>query len=233
GAPLPVGADSRRRRRAERLRRARLRGRRDADRPRRPQQGQALRARFRAECGDLRLRRFQARRSRGHVQGRGRGTRRSPRGRGVQPERAGARPAGRSRPGRRGERARRFGLRRLPRGPGGGAADAAEGAGRGAVHRRVREREGLPGLRRLRHGQVRAARAGAEHGARAGAQGHPRGALRHRRRHPQFAAAGRGRLAGQHAGPGRDRAELPPRARTGPQRLDLGDRAAALGGEVL
>jgi hypothetical protein len=44
---------------------------------------------------------------------------------------------------------------------------------------------------------------------------------------------GRGGRARQPVGPGRDRAELPPRVGAGPERLDLGDRTAALGGEVL
>ena len=53
------------------------------------------------------------------------------------------------------------------------------------VHRRFGEREGLCPVGAFRHGQVRAARAGAEHGARAFAARHSRRPCRHRRRHPQ------------------------------------------------
>ena len=64
------------------------------------------------------------------------------------------------------------------------------------VHRRLGEREGLCAVGALRHGQVRAARAGAKHGARTGAAGHPCRAFRHRRRHPQRAPPGAARQAG-------------------------------------
>ena len=58
-------------------------------------------------------------------------------------------------------------------------------ARRDPVHRRFRQRQGLCPIGAVRDGQVRAARAGAEHGARIVAAGHPCRAFRHRRRHPQ------------------------------------------------
>ena len=88
-------------------------------------------------------------------------------------------------PGRGGEGAARLRLRRLPGGAGRGQAHAAARARRRAVHRRLRQHQGLCAVGALRHGQVRAARPGAEHGARTGAAGHPRRALRDRWRHPQ------------------------------------------------
>ena len=94
-------------------------------------------------------------------------------------------------PGRRREGDRGLGLRRLSGGAAGGAAHAAEGAGRDPVHRRVGEREGLCAVGAVRDGQVRAARARAIARARALAARHPRRAFRHRRRHPQRAPAGR------------------------------------------
>jgi hypothetical protein len=130
--------------------------------------------------------------------------------------------------------------RMLPRGQGAVLFTGASG-----------EREGLRRLRPLRHGQVRAARAGAEHGARAGAQGHPRRALRHRRRHPRSAAPGRGGGARQHAsirtrsraltstcsnrtgapGPGRSNCGLGGKVLTGPGgRLACPDPRAGLSG---
>ena len=68
----------------------------------------------------------------------------------------------------------------LPGRPAGGAPHAAARLRRDPVHRRVRQREGLSAVGAVRDGQVRTARPGAEHGARAGAAGHPRGAFRHR-----------------------------------------------------
>ena len=49
--------------------------------------------------------------------------------------------------------------------------------------------KGYAALGPVRDGQVRAARPRPEHGARAAAAGHPRRPFRHRRRHPQSAAA--------------------------------------------
>ena len=71
--------------------------------------------------------------------------------------------------------------------------------GRGAIllDRRQRQRQGLPALRRLRDGQVRAARPGPEHGARTGAEGHPCRPFRHRWR-------GARRAASRSAGAARD-----------------------------
>ena len=94
-------------------------------------------------------------------------------------------------------RARGDRLRRLPRGAAGGAADAAAGAGRDALHRRLGERQGLRAIGALRDGQVRAARPRPEHGARARAEGHPRRPLRHRRRRSASGGrSGRGGRAG-------------------------------------
>ena len=76
------------------------------------------------------------------------------------------------------------------------AALAAHGrarARRAVLHRRLGERQGLCRVGALRHGQVRAARPGAEPGARVRAEEHPRRALRHRRRHR--AAGGDARAA--------------------------------------
>ncbi len=98
---------------------------------------------------------------------------------------AGARRIRRSRARRRGAGDLRQRLRRLPGGAAGGEADAAEQARRDPVHRRLGQRQGLSAIRSVRDGQVRAARAGAEHGARTVAAGHPHRAFRHRRRHPQ------------------------------------------------
>ena len=83
-------------------------------------------------------------------------------------------------------------LRRLPGLAAGGQAHAAQEPRRDLPDRRHRRREGLRAVGDLRHGQVRAARAGAIDGARAVAQGHPRRAFRDRRRHPQRRAAGAG-----------------------------------------
>ena len=80
-------------------------------------------------------------------------------------------------------------VRRLPGGAAGRPADAAARPWRGAVHRRIGERQGLSAIGAVRDGQVRAARAGPEHGARAGAPGHPRRALHHRRRRSAIRAA--------------------------------------------
>ncbi len=76
-------------------------------------------------------------------------------------------------------------VRRLPGCPAGRPADAAARTWRGAVHRRIGERQGLPAIGAVRDGQVCAARAGPEHGARARPAGHPRRPFRHRRRDPQ------------------------------------------------
>ena len=85
----------------------------------------------------------------------------------LQPELPHARADGRARSGRGREDADGLRLRRLPGGAAGGQAHAAEEARLHRVHRRVREREGLCAVGAVRDGQVRAARAGAEHGARA------------------------------------------------------------------
>ena len=75
-------------------------------------------------------------------------------------------------------------------------AHAAARPRRHPVHRRLGQREGLCAVGALRHGQVRAARAGAEHGARIVAEGHPRRAFRHRRRHQERAPRRAARCAG-------------------------------------
>ncbi len=74
---------------------------------------------------------------------------------------------------------RDFRLRRLPGGAAGGAAHDPEGSRRDPAHRRQRQRQGLPAIGRLRDGQVRVARPGAEHGAGARAKGHPRRPFHH------------------------------------------------------
>ena len=61
-------------------------------------------------------------------------------------------------------------VRRLPGCPAGRPAHAAARPWRGAVHRRIRERQGLCAIGAVRDGQVRVARAGPEHGARARAR---------------------------------------------------------------
>ena len=125
-------------------------------------------------------------------------------------------------------------LWRLPGRPAGGAPHAAARRRRDPVHRRVGQREGLSAVGGVRDGQVRAARPGAEHGARAGAAGHPRRALRHRRRHPQSAAG--------TEPPDKPDSMLDPDAiaesywhvaAAAAQRLDLGGGTAALGRAVL
>ena len=117
--------------------------------------------------------------------------RRAGRGR-LQCELSHARTARRTRP-RRGceiDRGQRF--RRLPGRAAGGEAYAAQRSRsrprRGHFHRRLGEREGLCPVGAVRHGQVRAARTRAEHGARTAAARHPCRACRHRRRHSQRAA---------------------------------------------
>ena len=83
----------------------------------------------------------------------------------------GPRPDRRSRPGGGAQGHRDFRLRRLPDGARGGAAHDPEGSRRDPAHRSQRQRQGLPALGRLRDGQVRIARPGAEHGAGAGPKG--------------------------------------------------------------
>ena len=119
-----------------------------------------------------------------------------------------ARAVRRARSGRSRESDRHHRLCRLPGGAGGGQAHAAARAGRDPVHRRVGERQGLCAVGAVCHGQVRAARPGAEHGARIVAAGHPRRAFRHRRRHRQRAPAGARGQAGLAARSRRHRAEL-------------------------
>ena len=137
----------------------------------------------------LRLRCRAAGRGRATVRRRRGGARCAGRGR-LQRELPYARPLRRSRPRRRREGDRDFGLRRLPGGAAGGAAHAAEGAGRDPADRRFGQREGLRAVGAVRDGQVRAARARAIARARAFAARHSRRAFRHRRRHPQRAPAG-------------------------------------------
>ena len=96
---------------------------------------------------------------------------------------------------------------------------------------------GVKGLRllrlRLRHGQVRPARAGAVDGPRTIAAGHPCRPFRHRRRHPQLRSPNAGEHPRQHARAGCDRGDLLARDAAASQRLELGGGGAALGGEVL
>ena len=83
--------------------------------------------------------------------------------------------------GRAGDRGR--GLWWLPCRPPGCDGDAVNGGRGRSVHRRLGQRQGLPGIGLLRDGQVRSSRACAEHGAGAGPQGDPCRTLRHRRRY--------------------------------------------------
>ena len=83
------------------------------------------------------------------------------------------RPVCRACPGRGREVDRGYRLRRLPGGAGGGQAHAAAKPRRDLFHRRFGEREGLCPVGAVCHGQIRAARPGAEHGARACAARHP------------------------------------------------------------
>src|SRR5262249_17157167 len=99
--------------------------------------------------------------------------------------------------------------------------------------RRVRGGQGLAPVGTLRHGQVRAARPRPEHGARAFAAGHPRRSRRDRRRHQERAPRGVRRSSRQPARPRRHRRELYAPHPSGAQRLGVGDRAAAVGGEIL
>jgi NAD(P)-dependent dehydrogenase (short-subunit alcohol dehydrogenase family) len=62
-------------------------------------------------------------------------------------------------------RDRRQRVRRLSGGPAGRETDVTQQAWRDPVHRRVRQHQGLPAIGAVRDGQVRTARAGAEHGA--------------------------------------------------------------------
>ena len=73
-------------------------------------------------------------------------------------------------------------LRGLPDRPGRGEAHGRPPARHHPVHRRHRRAARQRGLRGVRDRQARPARAGAEHGARARAEEHPRGARRDRRR---------------------------------------------------
>ena len=100
-------------------------------------------------------------------------------------------------------------------------------------HRRLREREGLCAVGAVCHGQIRAARPGAEHGAGTVAAGHPRWPCRDRRRHPQRAPARSAGQARQHARSRRHCAELSRSFAAAAQRVGLGDRIAALGGAIL
>ncbi len=92
------------------------------------------------------------------------------------------------------------------------------------VHRRLGLREGLCAVGALRHGQVRPARAGAEHGARTRPAGHPRRAFRHRRRHQKRAPSRVARCAGFAARSRRHCRELSQRAPAAAQRLVAGGR---------
>src|SRR5277367_3058845 len=79
----------------------------------------------------------------------------------------------------------------------------------GVAARNIDKLASLPTLRGVRHGQVRASRPGAEHGAGAGAKGDPRRAFRDRRRRSRRPAPGLERAAGQHARSRCDRSDLP------------------------
>ena len=125
---------------------------------------------------------------------------------GLQRQRAGARRVCRSGAGGCGAGHRHQRVRRIPGGAAGGAPHAARQARRDPVHRRVRQRQGLPAIRTLRDGQVRAARPGAKHGARIVAAGHSRRTFRDRRRHPQRRCAPSPRT-------GRTRCSIPMRLR--------------------
>ena len=93
--------------------------------------------------------------------------------------------------------------------------------------------KGYPQSASVRDGQIRAARAGAEHGARIVATGNSRRAFRHRRRHPQRRPRRVLRQAGFDARSRRHCAVLLERAATATQRLELGTGIAAMGGEIL
>ena len=89
--------------------------------------------------------------------------------------------------------------------------------------------KGYPNSACFALGEIRAARARAEHGARARAAGGSRRTLRHRRWNRERCPRPRPRRV---AGPGRDRRNLPARPSTAAQRVDLGDRAEAVGRET-
>jgi hypothetical protein len=92
---------------------------------------------------------------------------------------------------------------------------------------------GLRAVGAVRDGQVRAARAGPEHGARIVAAGHPYRAFRHRRRYPQRCPNRARRPSGLDARSRCHCVELLECAATAAQRLDLGAGTAAVGREVL
>src|SRR5256886_1380567 len=77
------------------------------------------------------------------------------------------------------------------------------------------------------------ARSRPEHGARAFAAGHPRGSRRDRRRHQERAPRGVRGQSREPARPRRHRRELHAPHPSAAQRLGVGDRAAAVGGEIL
>jgi NAD(P)-dependent dehydrogenase (short-subunit alcohol dehydrogenase family) len=93
--------------------------------------------------------------------------------------------------------------------------------------------KGLCSLGTVRYEQVRAAWAGAKHGARAFAAEHPRGALRHRRRGAPERPVRDGRSRRQRTRSRRDRPDLCRHSRPAAQCVDLGGRTAAMGRAVL
>ena len=106
-------------------------------------------------------------------------------------------------------------------------------ARRDPVHGRLRQREGLRAVRAVCDGEICATRAGPEHGARIIAARHSYRAFCHRWRHSQRRPRRARRQAGFHARSRRDCVELLERAAAAAQRLGLGGRIAAVGGEVL
>ena len=105
-------------------------------------------------------------------------------------------------------------------------------ARRHRLQRRLRRREGLRAVRAVRHGQVCAARPGAEHGARTASARHPRGACRDRRRHQERAPAEPPTSPPACS----TRTRSPPAICTSSINRTvhgLGDRGAAVGGEIL
>src|SRR4029077_9965926 len=178
------------------------------------------------------LRRDRSRASRKTVRRCRGGKRRARRG-GLQCQLPHPRAVRRSRSGRGRARARGDRLWRLSGRPAGRQAHGAEGPRRDHAHRGFGGREGLSAVGDVRHGQVRAAGAGAKHGAGTAAAGHPRRPYCRRRRHFEPAPAQSARQAGRHARSRRHRADLSRFVAAAPQRLGLGDRAAALAREVL
>ncbi|VXC94344.1 hypothetical protein BURKHO8Y_60180 [Burkholderia sp. 8Y] len=129
---------------------------------------------------------------------------------------------------------RRDGDRRLAGRAGGRRRDARARKRLDTPDRRNRKRQRLAGLDAVRDGQVRAARHGAMSCAGAGSEEHPCRAFRDRRRHRERNHAGQWRrCARRPTRPRCDRAGIPARSSSAPQRLDLGNRTEAVGGAVL